>query len=184
MGEPFEEYEATEGADLAICNTSNWVKISQESASERLQNKFLSNLNSCADDKIVASKKDFNERYSSAKNLGKKEGHTKGHVQGSSKRSFFTNVVHLFRSSKKPQHSDDDSVTPPETVATHKQEPLAVNEEEIQQAKFAAFIDAQEEDGVDVTILDLAGQLLYHNTHSAFIRKQNIIMVVFNASQP
>ena len=184
VGEPFEEYEATEGADLSICNTSNWVKISQETASQRLQKKFLYNLKSCADDKIVAAEKDFSERYASAKNLGKKEGHTKGHVQGSSKRSFFTKVVRLFRSSKKPQHSDDDSVTPPEAVATHKQEPLTVNEEEILQAKFTAPTDVQEEDGVDVTILDLAGQLLYHNTHSAFIRKQNIIMVVFNASQP
>lgn len=33
-------------------------------------------------------------------------------------------------------------------------------------------------------ILDFAGQTQYHNTHSAFIRKENIIMVVFNASQP
>ena len=170
VGEPFEEYEATEGADLAICDTSNWVKISQETASQRLQKKFLYNLKSCADDKIVAAEKDFSERYSSAKNLGKKERHTKGHVQGSSKKSFFTKVVRLFRSSKKPQHSDDDSAT--------------VNEEEILRAKFTAPTDVQEEDGVDVTILDLAGQLLYHNTHSAFIRKQNIIMVVFNASQP
>ena len=51
VGVPFEECEATEGADLAICNTSNWVKISQEEASQRLQNKYLYNLKSCADSK-------------------------------------------------------------------------------------------------------------------------------------
>ena len=39
-------------------------------------------------------------------------------------------------------------------------------------------------DGIDVTILDFAGQVQYHNTHGVFIRKGNVIMVVFNASQP
>ena len=38
--------------------------------------------------------------------------------------------------------------------------------------------------GIDVTILDFAGQAQYHNTHSVFIRKDNMIMVVFNASLP
>ena len=38
--------------------------------------------------------------------------------------------------------------------------------------------------GIDVTILDFAGQAQYHNTHSVFIRKDNVIMVVFNASLP
>ena len=38
--------------------------------------------------------------------------------------------------------------------------------------------------GIDVTILDFAGQVQYHNTHGIFIRKDNVIMVVFNASQP
>ena len=38
--------------------------------------------------------------------------------------------------------------------------------------------------GINVTILDFAGQVQYHNTHGVFIRKDNVIMVVFNASQP
>ena len=38
--------------------------------------------------------------------------------------------------------------------------------------------------GMDVTILDFAGQVQYHNTHSVFIRKDNLIMIVFNAAQP
>ena len=33
-------------------------------------------------------------------------------------------------------------------------------------------------------ILDFAGQTQYHNTHSVFIRKENVIMIIFNASQP
>ena len=33
-------------------------------------------------------------------------------------------------------------------------------------------------------MLDFAGQVQYHNTHSAFVRKENVIMVVFNASLP
>ena len=161
VGDPFEEYEATEGADLAICNTSNWVKISPEMASQSLQNKYLYNLKSCAGSKTTDAAKVY------AKN-----------------NSFFTKVVRLFRSAKKPQHSGLDSLTPDETSTVHKQEPPTMKEKEIQQAKFTAPTDVPQQDGVDVTILDLAGQLQYHNTHSAFIRKENIIMVVFNASQP
>ena len=161
VGDPFEEYEATEGADLAICNTSNWVKISPEMASQRLQNKYLYNLKSCAGSKTTDAAKVY------AKN-----------------NSFFTKVVRLFRSAKKPQHTGLDSLTPDETSTVHKQEPPTMKEKEIQQAKFTAPTDVPQQDGVDVTILDLAGQLQYHNTHSAFIRKENIIMVVFNASQP
>ena len=183
VGDPFEEYGATEGADLAICNTSNWVKISPEMASQRLQNKYLCNLKTCADNRTVAAEKDYYEINASADILGEKKRHTKLHVQANSKRSFFTKVVRLFRSTKKHQRSHADSTMPDEIGATHKHKTPTVNEEEIYQAKFTVSTSVQE-DGIDVTILDLAGQLQYHNTHSAFIRKENIIMVVFNASQP
>jgi len=59
-----------------------------------------------------------------------------------------------------------------------------VEDEDIKEAKATATKDDPEESGTDVTILDFAGQLLYHNTHSIFIRKENVIMLVFNASQP
>ena len=36
--------------------------------------------------------------------------------------------------------------------------------------------------GIDITILDFAGKVQYHNIHSIFIRKNNLIMIVFNAS--
>ena len=184
VGDPFEEYGATEGADLAICNTSDWVKISPEVVSQRLQNKYLYNLKSCADNRTVAAEKDYYEIDASAVVFGEKKGHTKLRVQANQKRSFFTKVVRLFRSAKKHQRSYVVSMTPDEIGATRKHETPTMAEEEIQQAKFIALTDVPQQDGVDVTILDLAGQLQYHNTHSAFIRKENIIMVVFNASQP
>ena len=162
VGDPFEEYGATEGADLAICNTSNWVRISQDMVLQRLRSEYLCNLKSCTDSKTTVAAKVY--------------------AKANKKKSFFTKVVHSFRSAKKPKHSGVDSLTSDEIVTAHKQ--ATVNEEEIQQAKFTAPTDVPQQDGVDVTILDLAGQLQYHNTHSAFIRKENIIMVVFNASQP
>ena len=57
----------------------------------------------------------------------------------------------------------------------------------------AAVREAKEKDvtkvfkmrnGIDVTILDFAGQVQYHNAHSIFVQKNNMIMIVFNASQP
>ena len=57
-------------------------------------------------------------------------------------------------------------------------------EEDIQAVKAKAIKTIKMKGGIDVTILDFAGQVQYHNTHGVFIRKGNVIMVVFNASQP
>ena len=57
-----------------------------------------------------------------------------------------------------------------------------VEDKEIQAVKAIKTIKMK--GGIDVTILDFAGQVQYHNTHGVFIRKGNVIMVVFNASQP
>ena len=57
-----------------------------------------------------------------------------------------------------------------------------IDTNEIKGAKAAVIFD--DDNSIDVTILDFAGQLLYHSTHSVFIRKDNVIMVVFNASRP
>ena len=57
-------------------------------------------------------------------------------------------------------------------------------EEDIQAVKAKAIKTIKMKGGIDVTILDFAGQVQYHNTHGVFIRKGNVIMVVFNASEP
>ena len=54
----------------------------------------------------------------------------------------------------------------------------------IKSVKAKAIKTIKMKGGIDVTILDFAGQVQYHNTHGVFIRKGNVIMVVFNASQP
>ena len=94
--------------------------------------------------------------------------------------SFFTKIVHWFSSTKKNQSSSPVSTT----SSIHKKQTPAVEVEEIQEATATVGTYVQVQDGIDVTILDFAGQVQYHNTHSAFIRKENVILVVFNASQP
>ena len=158
VGDPFEESEPTEGADLEICNTSNWVKISLEEASQRVHNKYLYNLKSNADQNTLAAGLKIKE--------SKKDSR------------FFTKAVHWFSSIK-----SGSAVSTTSSILKKEQTP-AVQEEEIQGAKATTGTHVQAQDGIDVTILDFAGQVQYHNTHSAFIRKENIIMVVFNASQP
>ena len=158
VGDPFEESGPTEGADLEICNTSNWVKISQEEASQRVHNKYLYNLKSNADQNTLAAGLKIKE----SKKVSR----------------FFTKAVHWFSSIK-----SGSAVSTTSSILKKEQTP-AVEEEEIQGAKATTGTHVQAQDGIDVTILDFAGQVQYHNTHSAFIRKENIIMVVFNASQP
>ena len=143
VGDPFEEREATEGADLSVCNTTNWKKITHEEVSERLQTEYLLNLKGCA-----ASKTDY----------------AKARVEA----NVFTKAVQSF------------------TYQIIRRKPQApkVDTDEIEEARATSTAVIKDKQSIDVAILDFAGQVQYHNTHSVFIRKENIIMVVFNASQP
>jgi len=155
VGDPFQETNATEGADVSLLNTSNWSKITPEETSQRLQNEFLSNLKICAESKASNAEAKFT-------------------TQTKKKRNFFTRAfIRLVSSTKSSQHSP--SIDNPQ-VST-------VDEYDMEGAKVIASTVLQGKDGIDVTIVDFAGQVQYHNTHSAFIRKENVIMVVFNASE-
>ena len=58
-----------------------------------------------------------------------------------------------------------------------------IDADEIIKAKEIANTDMPDQANIDVTILDFAGRLHYHNIHSVFIKKENVILVIFNASQ-
>ena len=145
VGDTFQEREATEGADLAICNTSNWKKISHEEVSQRLQSEYLINL------KDSAASKTHDAKSSVEANI-------------------FTKAVQSVAS----------------LILGGEQQAPEVDIDEIKEARATTEVTAvvQGKESIDVTILDFAGQVQYHNTHSVFIRKQNLIMIVFNASQP
>ena len=142
VGDTFQERGATEGADLAICNTSNWNKITHEEVSQRLQSEYLINL------KDSAASKTHDAKASVEANV-------------------FTKAV--------------QSVASLIRVRAPK-----VDVDELKEARTTTAVTAivQDKESIDVTILDFAGQVQYHNTHSVFIRKENIVMIVFNASQP
>ena len=146
VGDPFQECTATQGADIQICNASDWKKLTKEEVSQRLKNEYLSNLTICADSKDITATASVN---------AEKEA---------------------------PQPSD-------EIKPVSNTDPLPkVEAEDVEAFKSAKAKGVTKvikmRGGIDVTILDFAGQVQYHNTHSVFIRKENIIMVVFNASQP
>ena len=144
VGDSFQEMGATEGADLAICNTSNWKKISYEEVSQRLQSEYLINL------------KDF---------AASKTTDAKAKVEA----NVFTKAVRSVASSIRGRG---------------KQQAPEVDTDDIKEAKVTTVAVTLDKQSIDVTILDFAGQVQYHNTHSVFIRKQNLIMIIFNASQP
>ena len=141
VGDSFQEMGATKGADLAICNTSNWKKISYEEASQRLQSEYLINLKDFAASKTTDAK-------------------------ASVEANVFTKAVELVTS-----------------LMSGKQQAPEVDTDDIKEAKVTTVAVIQDKQSIDVTILDFAGQVQYHNTHSVFIRKQNLIMIIFNASQ-
>ena len=154
VGDPFKESDATEGADVEICNTSNWQKITNDELSQKLQSEYLCNLKEIAESKA---------------------GIAKTSVETEKKPNIFTKaVIKLFSSVKRSQPS----------TSTVQQHVPPVEIDEIKGAKATEKRIKDDQDGIDVTILDFAGQTQYHNTHSVFIRKENIIMIVFNASQP
>ena len=133
VDDPFQDTSATQGADVQICNTCNWKKITKEEATERLQNEFHSKLKTCAESKMTTS------------------------VEQAA--------------------SNTDKILPLPTVDTEDIKAVKV-------VKAGASRVFKIRGGINVTMLDFAGQVQYHNTHSVFIRKENVIMVVFNASLP
>ena len=155
VGDPFQESSATQGADMHICNVSDWKKITKEEVYQRLQIEYLSNLAICAESKITSA-----EASASAKNEAEStstQQQTPTSVQGTS--------------------NDDVKLPLPKLAAEDMAAVKAVKEKGVTKV-------FKMRNGIDVTILDFAGQVQYHNTHSIFVRKDNMIMIVFNASQP
>ena len=147
VDDPFQECTATQGADIQICTTSDWQKLSPQQYSEKLKTDYLNSLTSCAESKTSTAEA----------NVSAKE------------------IIQSPSAEERRQDTSAD-VTLPNVEAQDYQEAKAVKAKAIKTIKMKG--------GIDVTILDFAGQVQYHNTHGIFIRKGNVIMVVFNASQP
>jgi len=116
---------------------------------------------------------------------------TKTEVSESLQTEFLTNLKTCADSKKnaakdlcdlKDNNEVDTSTT--EAEYTPKQQFPTVDIEEIKKANATAMKIIHNKKGKNVTFLDYAGLAQYHSTHSVFIRKENVIMVVFNASQP
>ena len=50
VDDPFQECSATQGADIQVCNASNWKKVTKKELNERLQSEYLRNLTISAED--------------------------------------------------------------------------------------------------------------------------------------
>ena len=146
VGDPFEECNSTQGADIQICNTTTWKKISKEEASQRLQDKYLGNLTVCAKSNMTAAE-------TSAK---------KAELISNQERNL------------QPSHKEKRLA---QIAAEDMLKAKSVKEKGANEVMYSRC-------GIDVTVIDFAGPKLYHNVHSVFIRKENVIMIVFNASVP
>ena len=178
VGHPFEENRATEGADIDICNTSNWNKVTPKEAFQRLQSQYLGQLKACAESKTSSAEANIAEASIAANATSTSQTKTK--------RNFIIKTaVWLISSLKKGQPSTGMSTLNSHKVinstSSSKLQYPTLSKDEIAGAKAES---SAQKGGIDVTILDFAGQVQYHNTHSVFIRKDNVIMVVFNAAQP
>ena len=145
VDDPFQECTATQGADIQICTTHNWKKISPQEYSRNIKTNFLYTLTSCAESKTSTAEANVS---------------TKNEIQSPT--------------AKDITQGTGRHVTLPKVEAGEFQAFRAIK----------GFKLIKMKGGIDVTILDFAGQVQYHNTHGIFIRKDNVIMVVFNASQP
>ena len=151
VDDPFQDCSATLGADVQMCNTLDWKKITHKELTERLQNEYLRNLTISAED-ITATTT----------------------TTASAEKGDQPPSVDIKEMSK----SSVDFKSPLPEVKAEDIEAV----KGFKSKRFTKVIKMV--GGVDVTILDFAGQAQYHNTHSVFIRKDNVIMVVFNSSLP
>ncbi|XP_065916153.1 uncharacterized protein [Dysidea avara] len=160
VGKPFQEERATEGADLHICNAISWKEISDQEMSQCLQHKYLSDLKSSATCKEIVKHVEISLPSPVAKPI--------------SMPMFVKKVFKLATPTK-------DSGTSNIPTQSQASSAALIDDSEITKAKHTPTFDGNE--GIIVTLLDFAGQVIYHSTHSVFIRKENVIMVVFNASR-
>ena len=169
-GDPYEEQKATEGSDMHVCNTSNWEKISSDEVLHRLQSKYLSDLRQTAKGQTQSAKDIIGVESTTSASASS--------LKPEPKPSIFRSIFWWFTPRSKAQAADHKGGQ----SKPLKTDVPTIDADEIKGAKTADVFDGN--NSIDVTILDFAGQLLYHSTHSVFIRKDNVIMVVFNASRP
>ena len=160
VGDSFQENSATKGADISICNVADWKKITKEGVHQRLQTEYLSNLAICIESNTTSAKTSMSAK-------------------------------------KDVELISTKQVAPPSLAEKEKQGTKSIASKlplpKVAAEEMIAVKVAKEKgvtkvlkmgSGINVSILDFAGQVQYHNTHSIFVRKDNVIMIVFNASQP
>ena len=160
VGDPFQENSATKGADVSICNAADWKRITKDEVHQRLQIEYLSNLAICAESNTTSAKASISAEKESE--------------------SISTKQAMPPRLAEKEQQGRSNSAAKlplPQVAAEEMAEIRAAKEKGVTKV-------FKMRNGINVTILDFAGQVQYHNTHSIFVRKDNVIMIVFNASQP
>ena len=162
VGDPFQENSATKGADISICNAADWKKVTKNEVHQRLQIEYISNLAICAESNTTSAK---------ASIMAKKESE-----------SILTKQIapsdpHLAKKEKQGRSSSAAKSHLPQVTAEEMAAVRAAKEKGVTKI-------FKMRNGINITILDFAGQVQYHNTHSIFVRKDNVIMIVFNASQP
>ena len=160
VGDPFQKNSATKGADISICNAADWKKVTKEEVHQRLQIEYLSNLAICAESNTTSAKASISAEKESESISTKKVA-----------------PPHLAEKEKQGRSNSAAKSPLPQVAA----EEMAAVRAAKDQGVTKVF---KMRNGINVTILDFAGQVQYHNTHSIFVRKDNVIMIVFNASQP
>ena len=160
VGDPFQENSATKGADISICNATDWKKVTKDEIHQRLQIEYLSNLAICAESNTTSAKASISAEKESE--------------------SISTKQVAPPRLAEKEKQGRSNSAAKSSLPQVAAEEMAAVRAAK-EKGVTKVF---KMRNGINVTILDFAGQVQYHKTHSIFVRKDNVIVIVFNASQP
>ena len=160
VGDPFQENSATKGADISICNAADWKKVTKDEVHQRLQIEYFSNLAICAESNTTSAKASISAEKESELISTKQVA-----------------PPHLAEKEKQGRSNSAAKLPLPQVAAEEVGAVRAAKEKGVTKV-------FKMRNGINVTILDFAGQVQYHNTHSIFVRKDNVIMIVFNASQP
>ena len=142
VGDPYQEERPTEGTDVHICNTSNWKKISSQDAMQKLEKNYFTSLKISAD----SIRTDSQIRPSI-----KADSQVQTTLDSLVSTFTFQNSTSLFKM--------DQTKKPTKVYASIPQ----IDEKEVEKAK--ATTPHVDNSSIDLTILDLASQLMYHNTH-------------------
>ena len=168
----FQENAATQGAEVQIGTiyAANWRKCSAKEMADKLHVRFCTKLNTTAQEQDTFLSFETSPPMEASVVKKKKRGVSSKLKRMFSRSTSVTKSLSVEASEIKEEESGTKGKAP------------EMKEEDIKLAKYIEEFEVTTEDEFHAIVWDFAGQIEYLSTHTVFVRKNNLVLIVFKAS--